>query len=106
MNLIKKLWQKCKAWAVGIYDMPLHKKIGYLFLLPPIFGVIDYLYYAKLIHGGKYSWDRVWLWASQSENNIRLNERFSIPYFTNSYIPVFLGLMAIAGAYLIKDRDK
>jgi hypothetical protein len=106
-NLIIRIWSKLKGWGIALYNLPLQKKIGYLFLVPPIIGVYQFLNFIEHIPIGSYDWNDVWMGHAvySYEGRLRLH-KFQGLTSLNSNIPVFLGLMAIAGAYLIKDREK
>ena len=69
--------------------------VGYILLLPPIAGVALFIY--TLFGEGAYlaSFSKGSFWSGNYDNG-----GFS------STIPIYLGLMAIAGAYLIKDGKK
>jgi len=82
MKKIKLLWDKIKA-------TPLDKKIGYILLTPALLSVLIFLLSMDIVKDH--------IWGKPSYNFHR-----SIGY-TSSY-PLYFGLMAIAGAYLIKDK--
>lgn len=75
-------------------------KIGILFLIPPIIGVIYFilnLFNADLgFEVFPDSWNCIY--------DYRLGD--SMAYAATPAIPIYLGLMAIAGAYLIKGNIK
>ena len=75
-------------------------KIGILFLIPPIIGVIYFilnLFNADLgFEVFPDSWNCIY--------DYRLGA--SMAYAATPAIPIYLGLMAIAGAYLIKGNIK
>jgi hypothetical protein len=83
MEKIKLLWERIKA-------TPLDKIIGYILLAPPIFSVLMFFAYPpKFNKNERYnSYRSVWTGNSQSP----------------SALPFYLGLMAMTGAYLIKDK--
>lgn len=106
---IFKVWNGIKELAFGIYKMPLYKKIGYLFLIPPLIGVYQYLSFADLFDISKDSWEGIWkgdveLHFKRPRDYLRGASSLDGIASLNSTIPIFLGLMAIASAYLIKDR--
>lgn len=90
-------------WANNYKALNCEAKIGFLFLIPPIIGVLffvlnilgaDINFYNILESWNcmyKYEWD----FGSDS-----------IVYSPTPAIPIYLGLMAIAGAYLIKGNIK
>ncbi|MDE6634771.1 MAG: hypothetical protein K2J96_05910, partial [Bacteroidaceae bacterium] len=68
--------------------------LGILFLLPPILGVFFFLLNLCGVHGDfvdMYHLDYEWA-SYHSSNGVSM-----------SPAPLYLGLMAVAGAYLIKD---
>ena len=89
MEKIKLLWGKIKA-------IPTDKKIGYILLAPPVISVL--LFLLELISIGEIQtlemFSRGDVWGS---GNV-------IESIHTSQLPVYFGLMAIAGAYLIKDK--
>jgi len=70
------------------------KIIGYILLTPVIFSVLGFwwdLYDGSIIPGITNLYDTTWIGYGES--------------FTPA-LPFYFGLMAIAGAYLIKDNKK
>lgn len=80
----KNIFIRIKDWFVnllkGFWQSSLVVKIGIIFLIPPIVGIIDYFKHCIVSY-----------------------ERY---FFTNNSLEgiLYYGLMAIAGAYLIKGR--
>ena len=81
MNIISKIIVHIKNWIVnilkGYWHLNWEARIGILFLIPPIFGAFAFIF---------------------NHNYFR--------YADTPAIPLYLGLMAIAGAYLIKGNLK
>jgi hypothetical protein len=79
----------------------LERVIGYVLLTPPIVGVLLFfiMVIRKLFSGAvlqNYFYDSFWTgFISESDKSS----------YTSS-LPVYFGLMALAGAYLIKDSKK
>ena len=75
------------------------KIIGYLLLTPPILGVLIFIIHLVIELFIDKEEFFVWtFWNGRFGSEITS----SLP----SNIPIYLGLMAIAGAYLIKDSKK
>lgn len=98
MEKIKLLLDKIKA-------TPLDKKIGYILLAPPVFSVAQYIKSFILFNPWRFfdinyvdngNWSNVF--NSAWTGVITPNSAYT------SALPFYLGLMAIAGAYLIKDK--
>jgi hypothetical protein len=72
--------------------------IGFFFLIPAIFGVIGFMLNLLVIDGGL---------AEMCDLSSRVTSRIDYSYDDSggemSTIPIYLGLMAMVGAYLIKD---
>lgn len=79
----KNIFVRIKDWFVslhkGFWRLSLDAKIGIIFLIPPIIGLIKYLEYC-LLYGEQ------WFFKDNTENLL------------------YYGLMAIAGACLIKGK--
>ncbi len=97
----KTPWQKIlnalQSAASKFLTLPFHKKTGYFLLFPPALGVINFLINTRfgtsadgIVDNGA-GLNLFWLYAWDG---------------ASSPIPIFLGLMAIAGAYLIKDSKQ
>jgi hypothetical protein len=98
--------RKLKNWIVSsaknLWGLNWEAKIGILFLIPPIIGVIIFM--VELFDAGfdlKY-FPEAWNCISDSSGW----EHSSYGYAATPAIPLYLGLMAIAGAYLIKGNLK
>ena len=95
-----------------IINIPLRKKIGYILLLPAIWSVMSFSLIT--VFGETLNDDGEGKWADNPFIESRLQmEQFGRHWvgaydsgdgggFTSS-LPIYIGLMAIAGAYLIKD---
>lgn len=77
------------------------KFIGWLFLSPAVIGVLLFFYQsAKELPDGRTDlWDK-----KPFENNLFTGFQKG-EYGYTSALPIYFGLMAIAGAYLIKDKN-
>lgn len=86
------IFVRCKNWFINLakdyWHLNWEAKIGILFLIPPILGIIKFL----LIFIDDFD---------SSRYNIH-----DYGYAATPAIPLYLGLMAIAGAYLIKGNLK
>lgn len=98
--------RKLKNWIVSsaknLWGLNWGAKIGILFLIPPIIGVIIFM--VELFDAGfdlNY-FPEAWNCISDSCRW----EHSSYGYAATPAIPLYLGLMAIAGAYLIKGNLK
>lgn len=88
INKLKDLW--ALNWEA---------KIGVVFLIPPIYGVVCFI---LNILGADLGFD-----GFPDSWNIIYDYRFgdsAFAYAATPAIPLYLGLMAIAGAYLIKGN--
>lgn len=81
--------KKIKTWIVNLsknyWSLNWETKIGIIFLIPPIIGVVEFL----SVYISYFDFDY-----------------FSDEFAATPAIPLYLGLMAIAGAYLIKGNLK
>lgn len=98
--------KKIKTWIVNLsknyWTLNWEAKLGILFLIPPIIGVIMFIF--NLFDTGfnfEYFPDA---WNCISDYSKR--EHSSYGYAATPAIPLYLGLMAIAGAYLTKGNLK
>ncbi|NDC29734.1 MAG: hypothetical protein EBZ58_02100 [Bacteroidetes bacterium] len=86
----KSKWEKIK-------ELPFQKKVGYLLLTPPMFSIllllIDLLFEVDFIHL-QYFWT--------GDTNVDYHHGGGGGF--TSALPIYFGLMAIAGAYLIKEK--
>lgn len=82
INLFKVFW-----------FLNLEAKIGILFLIPPIWGVFAFIFQVNL-NSFPDSWNCITSFLQDGA------------YAATPSIPLYLGLMAIAGAYLIKGNLK
>ena len=99
INIFVRLKNKIVDLTRGYCRLNWDAKIGILFLTPPILGVIMFilnLFEADLGFGG---FPRSW-------NCIPPNYQLESEGYATPAIPLYLGLMAIAGAYLIKGNLK
>ena len=104
MDNIKKeenIFVRLKNWFINLakdyWHLNWEAKIGILFLIPPILGVIIFilnLMNAKIgFNSFPESWNCIYGYHGSE-------------YAATPAIPLYLGLMAIAGAYLIKGNLK
>ena len=85
MEKIKLLWEKIKA-------TPLDKIIGYILLAPPVFSVLMFFAYPPEFSKQRYQSEYMGVWTGRPNSP--------------SALPFYLGLMAMTGAYLIKDKKQ
>ena len=98
--------KKIKTWIVNqaknYWSLNWEAKIGILFLIPPIIGVIMFI--CNLLYSGfDFSYFPE-AWNCISDYNSWEHRAYG--YAATPAIPLYLGLMAIAGAYLIKGNLK
>ena len=118
---VKSIFLSCWNWLVNIiryyWSLNLEAKIGVLFLIPPIIGVFYFvfnLFGAELgfesfpeswncIYGSDYGSDSdSGAWGGNCAYGYAYGWAYG--YAATPAIPLYLGLMAIAGAYLIKGN--
>ena len=87
LDKIKPLWDKIKA-------APLDKLTGYILLIPPVISVVKFILSPPNFVGFGYfsAWTVIAFGTSSNFTS------------STSALPFYFGLMAIAGAYLIKDK--
>lgn len=93
---MKKLKNFIVSSAKNLWGLNWEAKIGILFLIPPIIGVI--MFCIELFNA-EFDFE----YFPEAWNGI---ENLHAPYACTPAIPLYLGLMAIAGAYLIKGNLK
>ena len=97
---MKGIQNKVATWIKDFRALNSEAKLGILFLIPPIIGVVFFilnLFDAGLgFEGFPDSWNCIY--------DYRLGDAMS--YAATPAIPIYLGLMAIAGAYLVKGNLK
>lgn len=100
------IFVRFKNWVVKLVkkyrDLNLEAKVGVLFLIPPIIGAILFIL-NLLVTGFVFSsfpngWNIIY-------ENDYYHSNHAI-YAVTPAIPIYLGLMAVAGAYLIKGNMK
>ena len=94
--------------AKDFWHLNLEAKIGFLFLIPPIIGAIIFI--LNLLDAGigfetfPESWNCIYdanhVYSSFGEDNYG----WAYGYAATPAIPLYMGLMAIAGAYLLKGN--
>lgn len=98
--------KKLKNWIVSsaknLWGLNWEAKIGILFLIPPIIGAFMFIFNLFDV-GFELSYlPEAWNCISDYSRC----ENSSYGYAATPAIPLYLGLMAIAGAYLIKGNLK
>lgn len=97
--------KKIKTWIVDLaksyWSLNWEAKIGILFLIPPIIGVFIFIF--NLINAG---FSLRYFSEGWNYEIVGVNFHSSDYSITTPAIPLYLGLMAIAGAYLIKGNLK
>lgn len=102
---IKSILVRIKNWIVnilkGYWHLNWEAKIGVLFLIPPILGVLAFIFnffFDASIGFDDFpeSWNCIYGYNIYGEGGYG--------YAVTPAIPLYLGLMAIAGAYLIKGN--
>ena len=102
---MKKL-KKLKNWILNsvknFWDLNLDAKIGVLLLIPPIIGV--FMFILNMLFGADMGFDSF----PESWNCLHRDSGIhtTYGYGATPAMPLYLGLMAIAGAYLIKGNLK
>ena len=98
--------KKLKNWIVSsaknLWGLNWEAKIGILFLIPPIIGAFMFIF--NLFDAGFELSYFPEAWNCISDYSIWENSSYG--YAATPAIPMYLGLMAIAGAYLIKGNLK
>ena len=99
------IFVRCKNWFINLakdyWHLNWEAKIGILFLIPPILGVINFLLiFIDVLDFEDFP--EVWTCIDDYSKW----EHSSYGYAATPAIPLYLGLMAIAGAYLIKGNLK
>ncbi|MDD7405202.1 MAG: hypothetical protein PUG32_04890 [Bacteroidales bacterium] len=105
---------KIKNWIVNLakeyWHLNWEAKIGILFLIPPIIGVIIFILNLISADIGFETFPASWNCIYDSDYNYDMGDNgaygWAYGYAATPAIPLYLGLMAIAGAYLIKDNLK
>lgn len=97
---MKGIKGKVAIWIKDYRALNIEAKLGILFLIPPIIGVVFFilnLFNARLgFEDFPDSWNCIY--------DYHLGD--SMSYAATPAIPLYLGLMAIAGAYLVKGNLK
>jgi len=101
MNIISKIIVHIKNWIVnilkGYWHLNWEARIGILFLIPPILGALAFIF-------------NLFFWFDDFPESWNCIYEYSYGdgygYAATPAIPLYLGLMAIAGAYLIKGNLK
>ena len=98
--------KKLKNWIVSsaknLWGLNWEAKIGILFLIPPIIGAFMFIF--NLFDAGFELSYFPEAWNCISDYSTYTNSSYG--YAATPAIPLYLGLMAIAGAYLIKGNLK
>lgn len=98
--------KKLKNWIVSsannLWGLNWEAKIGILFLIPPIIGVIMFIIE---LFDASFNFEYFpESWNCISDHSSRKHGSYGLA--ATPAIPLYLGLMAIAGAYLIKGNLK
>ena len=103
----KNIFVRLKDWIIGIFKgfwaLNLEAKIGILFLIPPIIGVCVFFLDALDANIGFRSFPESWNCITSYSYG---HHNVDAGYAATPAMPIYLGLMAIAGAYLIKGNLK
>lgn len=120
---MKKVLIRLKDWLFrtvkGFWSLNWEAKIGILFLIPPIVGVIIFMLNLIDAQIGFESFPESWNCITGSDYGSDFDSGawgdncaygyaygWAYGYAATPAIPIYLGLMAIAGAYLIKGNLK
>lgn len=118
---LKSVLLSLKKWFVNLiknyWRLNLEAKIGILFIIPPIIGVMMFILNLLILNSldiglGFQDFPQSWNCISNSYNpdiiDFYLTKSSSrgYGYAGTPAMPLYLGLMAIAGAYLIKGNLK
>ena len=107
---MKRKMIKIKNWIVNLakeyWHLNWEAKIGILFLIPPIIGVIIFILNLISADIGFETFPANWNCINDSDYGSFTGDNWAYGYAATPAIPLYLGLMAIAGAYLIKDNLK
>ncbi len=106
---MKQVLARIREWlfrlAKDYWSQNWEAKIGILFLIPPIIGVlIFFLNFFTDAQIGFESFPDSWNCISNYGYDWFDNGAYGWGYAATPAIPIYLGLMAIAGAYLIKGN--
>ena len=102
------VWRSLKKYWNRVKNTPLRKKIGFILLIPAIWSVISFSLIT--VFGGNLNDDYA-VGDAFIETRVQMEE-FGYAWMGDhdsdgggfsSTLPIYIGLMAIAGAYLIKD---
>lgn len=99
MNKIKKIRDSFRRHWKTFCVQKFEVKIGLLFLVPPIIGAISFVLYACTGWGNFPE-----AWTCVTDSVFSPLDSIGYGYAGTSALPIYLGLMAIAGAYLIKGN--
>lgn len=100
-EVMKKIKTWIVNWAKNLWHLNWEAKLGILFLIPPIIGVIQFIFYF-ISYLNFEDFPDIWICIYDYSKW----EHSSYGYAATPAIPLYLGLMAIAGAYLIKGNLK
>ena len=109
-NLFVHVIDRLINWAKVFWSLNWEAKIGLLFLIPPIYGVLSFILNLMGAQIGFESFPESWNCVYGSDYGSDWYEYgaygWAYGYAATPAIPLYLGLMAIAGAYLIKGNLK
>ena len=101
---MKGIKNKILTWIKDFRALNCEAKIGVVFLIPPIIGV---LFFVLNILGADLDFYSILeSWNCIDNYEYYSSSSTSVVYSSTPSVPIYFGLMAIAGAYLIKGNLK
>ncbi len=101
---MKGIKNKVATWIKDFRALNCEAKIGVVFLIPPIIGVIFFV--LNILGADLNFYSIIESWNCMNDYERFLGSSSSVVYSSTPAIPIYLGLMAIAGAYLVKGNLK
>ena len=107
---MKKYFNRLKTYFNRLKKSPFRKKIGLALLLPAIWSVISFsliTVFGDFLNNDR-TYENPFIESRVQMENFGTNWRGTVHYNEGgggytSALPIYIGLMALAGAYLIKD---
>tara|TARA_B110000967_G_C18834669_1_gene535974 strand:- start:1146 stop:1469 length:324 start_codon:yes stop_codon:yes gene_type:complete len=107
---MKKYFNTLKTYFNRLKKSPIRKKIGLALLLPAIWSVISFsliTVFGDFLNNDR-TYDNPFIESRVQMENFGSTWRGTVDYNDGgggytSALPIYIGLMALAGAYLIKD---